>query len=93
VKSYPDLTIPQVGMVFFPVSLLWYGWSATKQAPWIVPEIATGLFGLGMFITFVRFYAEHVARWNLHSITFPSNLSKVGELSHLPSICNPDSLL
>jgi len=39
-------------MVFFPVALLWYGWSAEKEAPWIVPEIATGLFGLGMFITF-----------------------------------------
>ncbi|KAF8499316.1 major facilitator superfamily domain-containing protein [Gautieria morchelliformis] len=30
------------GMIFFPASLLWYGWSAEKQYRWIFPEIATG---------------------------------------------------
>ncbi|KAF8511161.1 MFS general substrate transporter [Gautieria morchelliformis] len=40
------------GMILFPASLLWYGWSAEKQNHWIFPEIATGLFGFGMFVTF-----------------------------------------
>ncbi|KAF8576203.1 MFS general substrate transporter [Ramaria rubella] len=34
------------GMLFFPISLFWYGWSASRQ-------IATGIFGFGMFITFI----------------------------------------
>ncbi|KAF8574436.1 MFS general substrate transporter [Ramaria rubella] len=40
------------GMLFFPISLFWYGWSASRRDAWIVPEIATGIFGFGMFITF-----------------------------------------
>ncbi|KAF8583941.1 MFS general substrate transporter [Ramaria rubella] len=40
------------GMLFFPISLFWYGWSASRRDIWIVPEIATGIFGFGMFITF-----------------------------------------
>lgn len=40
-------------MIFFswalPGSLFWYGWTANKGVHWIVPIIATGLFGIGFF--------------------------------------------
>jgi MFS transporter, DHA1 family, multidrug resistance protein len=47
-----DLTAGRAGMILFPTSLLWYGWSAENHVHCIFPQIATGLFGLGMFITF-----------------------------------------
>lgn len=41
-----------VGMLFFPTSLLMYGWSAERQSAWIVPEIALALFAIGQFMVF-----------------------------------------
>ncbi|KAF8580037.1 MFS general substrate transporter [Ramaria rubella] len=41
------------GMLFFPISLFWYGWSASRRDAGSTPEIATGIFGFGMFITFI----------------------------------------
>ncbi|KAK9239915.1 major facilitator superfamily domain-containing protein [Lipomyces kononenkoae] len=35
-----------------PVSLIFFGWSATASAHWIAPIIASGLFVLGGFIVF-----------------------------------------
>jgi len=44
-------------MIFFswalPGSLFWYGWTADKGVHWIVPIIATGLFGIGVFAVMV----------------------------------------
>jgi hypothetical protein len=41
-------------MTLFPISLLWYGWSAEGEVHWMMPEIGTLLFAIGLFMTFVR---------------------------------------
>ena len=36
----------------YPGALIWYGWSADKDLPWIVPCIASLFFGLGAMLVF-----------------------------------------
>lgn len=34
--------------IFIPISFFWYGWSAEKKAPWIVPILGLLPFGFGV---------------------------------------------
>lgn len=36
----------------YPGALIWYGWSVDKELPWIVPCIASLIFGLGAMLVF-----------------------------------------
>ena len=42
-----------LGSLFIPAGLFWYGWSAQKALPWIMPIVGTGWVGLGMVATFM----------------------------------------
>jgi len=35
------------------IGLLWYGWSASAKAFWLVPIVGTSIFGIGLFATMV----------------------------------------
>ncbi|OQV06674.1 hypothetical protein CLAIMM_11215 [Cladophialophora immunda] len=41
-----------VAAVAFPISMLWYGWSADKGVFWVVPLLATLIFGLSAMLIF-----------------------------------------
>ncbi|KZT35958.1 MFS general substrate transporter [Sistotremastrum suecicum HHB10207 ss-3] len=41
-----------ISAVFFPIGLLWYGWSAEAHRHWILPEIGLVIFAFGVFINF-----------------------------------------
>lgn len=47
------LPIMAVGGILVPVGLFWYGWTAERQAHWILPIIGTGFLAAGMMMTFV----------------------------------------
>lgn len=38
------------GSIMIPVALFWFAWTSYPSIPWIVPIIASGLFGLGIYI-------------------------------------------
>ncbi|KAF2173912.1 hypothetical protein M409DRAFT_62131 [Zasmidium cellare ATCC 36951] len=46
-EGQPEYRLPManVGAVFLPISLFWFGWAVEKNAPWPVPVLATMLFG------------------------------------------------
>ncbi|KAI9809372.1 MAG: hypothetical protein M1827_006884 [Pycnora praestabilis] len=51
----PEYRLPPMlpGAFFIPIGLFWYGWSADKQAPWIVPIIGTSFIGIGVLAAFM----------------------------------------
>lgn len=38
------------GSIMIPIALFWFAWTSYSDIPWIVPIIASGLFGLGIYI-------------------------------------------
>jgi len=42
----------QVGGVLIPVSLFWVAFTTYRSVHWIVPIIASGFFGMGIFYVF-----------------------------------------
>ncbi|KAK8088460.1 polyamine transporter [Apiospora hydei] len=40
----------RLGAVFIPVSLFWFAWTSFPSVPWIVPVLASALFGAGIYI-------------------------------------------
>lgn len=53
-KSEPEFRLPPavVGAWCCVVGLFWFAWSIYPHVHWIVPEIAIGLFGFGVVLTF-----------------------------------------
>lgn len=51
----PEMRLPLCAAfsIFIPIALFWYGWSAEKQAHWIVPIIGMVPFGIGMMGVFL----------------------------------------
>lgn len=51
----PEYRLPPmiIGTWFVPVALFWYGWTAEKKAPWILPILGTSFLGVGMITAFV----------------------------------------
>lgn len=51
----PEMRLPACLFFSFciPITFFWYGWSADKQAPWIVPVIGLIPFGFGMMGVFI----------------------------------------
>ncbi|KIV96177.1 hypothetical protein PV10_00076 [Exophiala mesophila] len=41
-----------LGSVLLPISLFWFGWTARSDIHWIVPVMATVLFGVGNLLVF-----------------------------------------
>jgi len=41
-----------VSVWMFPIGLLWYGWSAEAEKPWIMPEVGLAIFAFGVFVNF-----------------------------------------
>ena len=40
----------RAGAVFISVSLFWFAWTSYSSIHWIIPIIASGLFGAGIYI-------------------------------------------
>jgi MFS family permease len=51
-KGIPEYRIPYLipGMLFMPIGLLWYGWSAEYKLAWPMVDIGTVVFTLGSFV-------------------------------------------
>ncbi|KAK9238762.1 major facilitator superfamily domain-containing protein, partial [Lipomyces kononenkoae] len=52
--SEPEFRLPPaiVGSVLVPVGLFFFGWTSYRSVHWIVPIIASGIFGLGEVLLF-----------------------------------------
>lgn len=48
-----DLTLTVPTTIALPIGLIIYGWTAEKEAHWIVPMIGTGVMGFGMIGIFM----------------------------------------
>ncbi|BGP21196.1 MFS polyamine transporter [Rhodotorula toruloides] len=46
------LVVTQIGMIFFPIGLLIFGWTAQAQTHWIGPMIGSVVFSYGLMMTF-----------------------------------------
>jgi MFS family permease len=40
----------RIGAFFLPLGLFWFGWTSQSSVPWIVPILASTLFGAGIYI-------------------------------------------
>ncbi|KAG9950859.1 MFS general substrate transporter, partial [Aureobasidium melanogenum] len=51
-KGVPEARIwlARFGAFLLPISLFWFAWTSYPSVPWIVPIIASGFFGLGIYI-------------------------------------------
>ncbi|KAF2158983.1 hypothetical protein M409DRAFT_38029 [Zasmidium cellare ATCC 36951] len=51
----PEYRLPvlAVGALLTPIGLFWYGWSAQKKLPWIMPVIGSGWLAAGLILTFM----------------------------------------
>lgn len=51
-KPVPEarLWLARGGAFLLPISLFWFAWTSYKSVHWIVPIIASGFFGLGIYI-------------------------------------------
>lgn len=51
-KGVPEarLWMARAGAILLPISLFWFAWTSYPSVPWIVPIIASGFFGLGIYI-------------------------------------------
>ncbi|KJY00361.1 MFS multidrug transporter like protein [Zymoseptoria brevis] len=61
--AQPEYRLPManVGAIFLPVSLFWFGWTVDKGLPWPVPLAATLLFGgaqVSIFNTVQTYYID-----------------------------------
>ena len=61
-----SLHLAMVGSIALPVCLFWFGWSANKNVPWIVPIIAITIYGWGTFLVFVRNSYSRLDLYNFH---------------------------
>ncbi|KAE9368868.1 MFS general substrate transporter [Stipitochalara longipes BDJ] len=50
----PELRLPQVmaGAILVPIGLFFFGFTTYSSVHWIVPIIASGVFGMGVFLSF-----------------------------------------
>ncbi|TFY69818.1 hypothetical protein EVJ58_g189 [Rhodofomes roseus] len=50
----PEDRLPpaMVGAFCLPISLFWFGWTASSSIPWIVPIIGSSFFSIGTFLLF-----------------------------------------
>ncbi|GAA97794.1 uncharacterized protein L969DRAFT_52281 [Mixia osmundae IAM 14324] len=53
-KGQPEyrLILTQIGVILLPIGLLIFGWSAEANTHWIVPQIGSFLFALGLMLAF-----------------------------------------
>ena len=51
-KGVPEarMWMARAGALFIPISLFWFAWTSYSSIHWIVPIIASGLFGAGIYI-------------------------------------------
>lgn len=51
-KGVPEarLWMAKAGSILLPISLFWFAWTSYPSVHWIVPIIASGFFGLGIYI-------------------------------------------
>ena len=51
-KGVPEarMWMARLGALFIPVSLFWFGWTSYPSVHWIVPIIASSMFGAGIYI-------------------------------------------
>lgn len=49
------LPLPMAGGIVFAAGLFWFGWGGyMKSTPWIVPTLAGGFIGFGIFTVFIQ---------------------------------------
>lgn len=51
-KGVPEarMWMARLGAILIPVSLFWFGWTSYPSVHWIVPIIASAMFGAGIYI-------------------------------------------
>lgn len=51
-KGVPEarMWMARLGAIFIPVSLFWFAWTSYSSIHWIVPIIASSMFGAGIYI-------------------------------------------
>lgn len=51
-KGVPEarMWMARLGAIFIPVSLFWFGWTSYPSVHWIVPIIASAMFGAGIYV-------------------------------------------
>ena len=51
-KGVPEarMWMARLGALFIPISLFWFGWTSYPSVHWIVPIIASAMFGAGIYI-------------------------------------------
>ncbi|KAF2457244.1 major facilitator superfamily domain-containing protein [Lineolata rhizophorae] len=65
----PEHRLPMMvpGAILLPIGLFWYAWSTDAAAHWILPEIGTVIFGLGLFWTWMPSNTYLVDAFTLHA--------------------------
>lgn len=72
------------GSIMIIVGLFWFAWTSYPSIPWIVPIIASGLFGLGIYtilLATVNFIVDSYQNYSasaLASLIFVCNLTGAG---------------
>jgi len=69
-----------LGLAMFPISLLWYGWSAQAQVHWIVPGISIAFLAFGVCVLFqslVQYIAEGFVPYSASAIAATTLLRSV----------------
>lgn len=68
----PEMVLPPtfIGAAALPICLFWYGWSARKGVPWIVPTIGSGSFTIAIITLFNPVL-------NYLGIAYPANAASI----------------
>ncbi|CAN8103430.1 unnamed protein product [Discula destructiva] len=68
-KGVPEarMWMARGGAFLLPISLFWFGWTSYTSVPWIVPVIASGFFGLGIYIVILSILNYVVDSYGLYS--------------------------
>ncbi|KAA8909982.1 major facilitator superfamily domain-containing protein [Sphaerosporella brunnea] len=68
-KSEPEFRLPAgiVGGVLVPVGLFWFSWSTYKSVHWIVPILASAVFGTGTLLVFSAVFTFLVDAYPLYA--------------------------
>lgn len=65
----PEYRLPPLmpGSLLIPLGLLWYGWSAERHLPWIMPVIGTFWVGLGLIAVFLPAQTYLIDAFEMHA--------------------------
>ena len=73
-RNVPEarVQLSQLAAVTFPVSLFWFAWTTYKSVHWIVPIIASGLWGWSFYTLILMTYNYTEDSYKVSQSIFPS---------------------